>query len=117
MFALCLEQNQHNNNNNTNNNYYVSMWMIIADRFECIKLKKKCQNLSTVNWTFLIILEIIQYAIFTKLIAINDTEVLHVKGKEFLSTMTIHRCWELVEFLSREERRVTQNFVGISITH
>ena len=35
-------------NNNTNNNYCFSMCMIIADLFECIKLKK-IVNLSTVN--------------------------------------------------------------------
>ena len=34
--------------------------------------------------------EIIQYAIFTKSIAINNNEIFHVKGKIFLSTINIH---------------------------
>ena len=49
---------------------------MIANRFECIKLKKNCDNLSTVNWTFFIILEIIRYAVFTKLVAINVIKIL-----------------------------------------
>ena len=66
---------------------------------------------------FLIILKIIQYALFMKLTAITDNEIFHVKGKEFLSIINIYRRRELVEFLSREEKRVTQNFIGIPITH
>ena len=64
-----------------------------------------------------IILEIIQYAIFMKPIAINYNKISQVKGKEFLATVNIHSHWELVEFLSREERRVKQNFIGIPIIH
>ena len=63
--------------------------------------EKNCDNLSTVNWIFFIILEIVQYAIFMKLIAINGNEIFHVKGKEFFSTINIYSRWELVEFLSR----------------
>ena len=47
------------------------------------KIEKYCQNLFTINWTFFIILEIIQYAIFTKLIVINDNKIFYVKGKLF----------------------------------
>ena len=79
--------------------------------------EKNCQNLSTVNWTFFIILEIIQYAIFTKLITINDNEIFLAKGKKILSTINVHVRWELVELLSREEGTVTQKFIGIHITH
>ena len=39
----------------------------------------------------------IQYAILTKLIAINNNEISHVKGKEFLFTINIHKCRELME--------------------
>ena len=51
-----------------------------------------------------------------KLIAINDNRIFHVKVKEFLSIINVYRRQEFVEFLSREERRVTHNFMGISIT-
>ena len=53
------------------------------------KIEKNCHNLSTVDWTFCIILEIIENAIFMKLIAINNNEIFHVKGKEFLSTINM----------------------------
>ena len=36
-----------------------------------------------------IILEIVQYAIFTKLVAINDNEIFQVKGEDFLSSINI----------------------------
>ena len=75
------------------------MWMIIADLLECIILTENSQNLSAVDWTFFIIIEIIQYAIFTKLVVINDNKIFHVKGDEFLSTIAY-----LSRFLSREER-------------
>ena len=48
---------------------------------------------------FFNILEIIQYAIFTTLIAINDNDIFHVKDEEFLSTINIQRRREMVEFL------------------
>ena len=50
------------------------------------KILKNYYNLSTVNWTFFII---IQYTIFMKIIAINDNEIFHVKDKELLSTIWI----------------------------
>ena len=31
-----------------------------------------------------------QYAIFTKLIAVDDKEIFYVKGKEFLSTINMY---------------------------
>ena len=84
VFTLsCTKQH----NNNMNNNYCSSTWCLIADLFKCMKLKKSCYNLSTVNWTFFIIFEIIQYTIFTKLVAINVNDSFHIKGEEFLSTI------------------------------
>ena len=61
MFAFCLAQNQHNNN--TNNYYCFSVRMIIADLFECVKLKKIVIIFLQLIEFFFIILEIIQYAI------------------------------------------------------
>ena len=49
----CAKQH----NNNKNNNYCFSMWLIIADLFEYIKLKKNCHNLFTANWISFTILE------------------------------------------------------------
>ena len=56
--------------------------------FRSYKIEKERHNLPTINWTFFIIIEIIQYAIFMKLVAINDNEIFHVKGEEFWSTIT-----------------------------
>ena len=50
---------------------------------------------------FFIILEIIQYPIFTKLVAITDNEIFHDKGEEFLSTIKY-----LYRFLSRERNTI-----------
>ena len=58
------------------------MWTIIADLFECIRLKKKLSQ-SSHRLTFFNILEIIKYVIFIKLVAINDNEIFVSKVKNF----------------------------------
>ena len=77
------------------------MWLIIAKLFEYIKFEKKIVDLSTTSWTLLTILEIAQYAIFTNLVAIDDNEIFHIEGKEFLSITGITY---LYRFLSRKQR-------------
>ena len=57
---------------------------------------------------FFIILDIIQCAIFMNLVAINDYEIFHDKGEEFLSIITY-----LYKFLLRERNTIITYILNI----